>query len=235
MRIVAIVSLRGAPGVSTTAMMLASTFADGVVVEADLDGGVLATRYGLGREPGLTTFAADPHAGGGWRVHAQDAGGVPVLVGPDAPAAAVSLWHTAGERLTQTLVAANGTAVVDGGRLRRPGPLVAAADLCVVVVRPVAEQLVALTHALPALRAAVRGPVGVVLAGAGPYRPDDIDGALDLDVVGVLPDDPGTADALQRGSASGARIGRSRLGRAVAGLADDIHDRLARPAEVAAP
>jgi hypothetical protein len=235
MRIVAIVSLRGAPGVSTTSIMVASTFADGLVVEADLDGGILAARYGLGREPGLTTLAADPHAGGGWRAHAQDAGGVPVLVGPDAPAAAMSLWHTAGERLTETLLAANGTAVVDAGRMRRPGPLMAIADLCVVMVRPIAEELVTLTHALPGLLSVVHGPVGVVLAGAGPYRPDDIECALDIDVVGVLPEDPGTVDALQRGFASGARIGRSRLGRAIAGLADAVHDRLTQPAELTTP
>src|SRR3546814_13554520 len=60
-----------------------------LLVEADLSGGVLAVRYGLGREPGLTSLAAaNPTEEGGWLDHAQDAGGVPVLVGPDSPEAA---------------------------------------------------------------------------------------------------------------------------------------------------
>ena len=58
MKVVALASVRGAPGVTTTSLLLASTFEDAPVVEADLDGGVLAVRYGLGREPGLTTLAA---------------------------------------------------------------------------------------------------------------------------------------------------------------------------------
>ena len=67
MKVISLASVRGAPGVTTTAVLLASTFTDGLVVEADLDGGVLAVRYGLGREPGLTTFAAGgPDVDEGW-------------------------------------------------------------------------------------------------------------------------------------------------------------------------
>ena len=112
MKVVTLASVRGAPGVTTASLLLASTFADGLVVEADLDGGVLAIRYGLGREPGLTTFAAaGPGDGSGWTAHAQDAGGVPVLVGPDAPSASAALWRTAGDRITRELVASDGVAV----------------------------------------------------------------------------------------------------------------------------
>ncbi|MCZ7538099.1 MAG: hypothetical protein M5T61_20645 [Acidimicrobiia bacterium] len=158
MKVVSLASVRGAPGVTTTAILLASTFTDGLLVEADLDGGVLAVRYGLGREPGLTTFAAGgPDADGGWRAHAQDAGGVPVLVGPDAPGASTSMWRTAGERITHKLVAADGVVVVDAGRLRSPVPIVAASDLLAVLANPVADQLVALTHLVPTLRQEVRG------------------------------------------------------------------------------
>ena len=207
------------PGWTTTAILLASTFTDGLVVEADLDGGVLAVRYGLGREPGLTTFAAGgPDADGGWRAHAQDAGGVPVLVGPDAQAASTSMWRTAGERITHKLVvAADGVAIVDAGRLRSPVPIVAASDLLAVFVNPVADQLVALTHLVPTLRQAVRvrwpscssatallgwratssGPLGTVIGQAERPR-------------------------CRRGLAAGGRLsfpsGRSRLARAVGAL-----------------
>ncbi len=101
MKIVTLASVRGAPGVTTAALMLASTLPEAVLVEADLDGGVLAIRYGLGREPGLTTLAASsPDDDRGWRANAQSAGGVPVLVEPDLPDACAMLWRTGGKRIT---------------------------------------------------------------------------------------------------------------------------------------
>lgn len=235
MRIVTLTSARGAPGVTTTALLLASTFDDAPVVEADLDGGVLAVRYGLGREPGLTTFAASsPEDPERWRAHAQDAGGVPVLVGPDAPGACASLWRTGGERITHKLLAADGVAVVDAGRLRTPVPIVVASDLVAVLVCPVAEQLVALAHLLPTLRQAIRGHVSVVLVGEGPYGSADVERSLEVMVLGELPDDRAAADALRNGGTSRARLARSRLVRAVTALGADVSAALATPMELTA-
>lgn len=222
MRVVSLASVRGAPGVTTTALLLASALPDGLVVEADLDGGVLAIRYGLGREPGLTTFAAGGSEGdGGWRAHAQAAGGVPVLVGPDAPGASASLWRTAGERVTHKLVAADGVAVVDAGRLRAPVPIVAASDLLAVLVNPVADQLVALTHLVPSLGQAVRGRLGIVLVGDGPYRAAEVERSVGVSVLGELPHDPDAAEALRDGGTR-SRLARSRLARAVGALAVEV-------------
>jgi MinD-like ATPase involved in chromosome partitioning or flagellar assembly len=235
MKVMTLASLRGAPGVTTTALLLASTFTDAVVVEADLDGGVLAVRYGLGREPGLTTFAASAGEDGhDWRAHAQDAGGVPVLVGPDASAASASLWRTAGERITHKLVAADGVAVVDAGRLRSLAPVVTASDLLAVLVCPIAEQLVALTHLLPTLHQTIRGQIAVVLVGDGPYRAADVEGPLDVTVLGELPDDRDAADALRNGTASRTRLARSRLARAVAALGAEVRTAVLDSVEVAA-
>src|SRR3546814_11529374 len=76
MKTIALASVRGAPGVTTSALLLASRLGGSALVEADLSGGVLAVRYGLGREPGLTSLApANPTEAGGWLEHAQDAGG----------------------------------------------------------------------------------------------------------------------------------------------------------------
>lgn len=234
MRIVTLASVRGAPGVTTTALLLASTFTDAVLVEADLDGGVLAVRYGLGREPGLTTFAASRiDDGDGWRAHAQDAGGVPVLVGPDAQAASASLWRTAGERITHGLVAADGVAVVDAGRLRSLVPIAIASDLCAVLVSPVADQLIALTHLLPTLRQSIRGQVAVVLVGEGPYQAADVEGSLEVTVLGELPDDRDAANALRNGTGSKARLARSRLARAVTALGAQVGAAMAESVEVA--
>lgn len=226
MRIVTLGSVRGAPGVTTTSLLLASRFADGIAVEADLDGGVIAVRYGLGREPGLTTLAA---AGGAerlsWRAHAQDAGGVPVLVGPDAPAACASLWRSAGDRIAQTIASGDGVVIVDAGRLRTPVPLVAASNLVLLVVRPVAEHLVALSHLIPSLRSVVRGEVGALLVGDGPYSAPSIAESLGIRVVGELPDDRAAADLLRDGG-SASRLSRSRLARAVSTLGDRLADEL---------
>lgn len=235
MRIVTLASVRGSPGVTTTSMLLASTMEGAVVVEADLDGGVIAVRYGLGREPGLTTMAAAGSADpGGWGVHAQTAGGVPVLVGPDAPGACASLWRTAGERITHALAAADGVAVVDAGRLRSPVPVVAASDLVALLVRPVAEHLVGLSHLLPTVRQTVRGQVVVALVGAGPYRVEEVERSLGVRVLGALPEDRAAAEALLTGGGSWRGLSRSRLVRATTTLGAALTAALTGYQEVAA-
>jgi hypothetical protein len=225
MKVVAFGSVRGAPGVTTTATLIAGALPDpAVLVEADLSGSVMAVRYELGREPGLTTLAAsgslEPD---GWREHAQDAGGVPVLVGPDSPANARSLWRRAGSSLGQTLTSSDATVVADLGRLDDEVPLLDRAALLVLLVRPVAEHLVTLSHRLPMLRGqAQRVQVAVVLVGEGSYRPVDVAGPLGVDVLGVLPHDPRAADALS-GGGTGLTLARSRLFRAATGVAATIH------------
>lgn len=224
MRTVALCSARGAPGVTTTSLLLASHL-DAVLVEADLAGGVVAVRYGLSREPGLVTLAAaSPTGPGGWRDHAQDAGGVPVLVGPDAAETAESLWRTAGERIVAALDRSEGWAVVDAGRVWRRTRIVDAAEVVLVLARPNAEELVAASHAAAALNSlgakARGGRVGVVLVGEGPYRAGDIDDSLGAPVLTHLPADDSTAKHLHDGGTSGRALARSRLSRAVAGLVD---------------
>jgi hypothetical protein len=226
MRTVALCSARGAPGVTTTALLLAARLEGATFVEADLTGGVVAVRYSLGREPGLVTLAAsNPTQHGGWLDHAQDAGGVAVLVGPDSGEAAEALWRSAGERIASVLGRSDGWAVVDGGGAWRRAPIVDSADLVVVVIRPVAEQVVSAAHALGMLRRSARGELAVVLAGDGPYRSGDFAGALGYPVLAHLADDPATAEHLRDGGASSKAVGRSRLARSVVALGDIIEAR----------
>ena len=61
--IVTLASVRGSPGVTSWALLLAAAWpaavdAERVVVEADLDGGVLGARYGLGVDPGVVSLIA---------------------------------------------------------------------------------------------------------------------------------------------------------------------------------
>lgn len=226
MTVIALGSVRGAPGVTTSAMLLAAAMDDAVVVEADLNGGVVAVRYGLGREPGLTTLAAErPSEGDGWTAHAQLAGDTPVMVGPDSPDGARALWQAAGERLEAHLDGIDTPVVADLGRLGRGSPVLAVADLTLVLVQPTAEHLVALNHRLSWLRDASRGPVGVVLVGSGPYRAEDLE-PWGVDVVGTLPDDPRTATALCQGGRAMA-VRRSLLARSAMTLAANLSARIA--------
>jgi cellulose biosynthesis protein BcsQ len=230
MTVLVIGSVRGAPGVTTTALLLAGCLDGGVVAEADLDGGVLAVRYGLGREPGLTTLAAaqagQPDA---WRQHAQNAGGVPVLLGPDMPERASALWSRAGEKLASTLAASDAEVVVDVGRIRpNHGALavLAVASMTVMLVRPEPEDLVGFVHRLPALRRS-SAEVGVVLVGRGSYEARDITGELGVDVIGAVPHDPRGAEMLTTRGGSAHGLARTALARAARSLADAVVGRRA--------
>jgi hypothetical protein len=225
MTVITFASVRGAPGVTTTALLVAGCIEGAVLVEGDLAGGVLAVRYDLGREPGLTTLAAS-RAGDAdeWMSHAQSAGGVPALVGPDSPESSEALWRGAGTRLATTLCQiGTGAVVVDAGRLRAGTPMLEESDLVIVLVEPTAEHLVTLGHRLPTLRrAAASARIGVVLVGDGPYRADDIVASLEVDVLGELPDEPRAASVLIDGGRSAASFARTRLARSAAGLSADL-------------
>lgn len=229
MNLVGFASLRGAPGVTTTALLVAGSLPGPVgLVEADLSGGTLAVRYGLGREPGLTTFAASRGADPGeWRSHAQDAGGVPVLVGPDSPPSASALWHRAGDAIGRELFAADATFVIDFGRITGPLPLREHLELLVLLVRPVAEHLVTLSHCLPALRQTTR-QIALVLVGEGAYRPPDVAGPLGVDVLGVLPQDVRSAGAMA-GEGRARQLARSPLVRSVTAVAAVIAANITAP------
>lgn len=220
-------SVRGGPGVTTAALLLAGWLDDSVVVEADLDGGVIAIRYRLGREPGLTTWAA-AHATGpeDWRDHVQNAGGVPALVGPDAPDRMAMVWSRAGRRLGAALADSRAHVVVDAGRLRSAGVAAdarAAAALTLFLVRPVPEDLVGLAHRLPA----ERGPVGLVLVGSGAYSSAGISAELGVEVVGTVPDDDRSRALVVSGGFSSRSLARTPLARAMRGVADAIAARVA--------
>lgn len=223
MSAIALTSVRGAPGVTTTSLLLASVLDGAPVVEADLSGGVIAVRYELGREPGLTTLAAaNPRDPDGWRDHAQNAGGVPVLVGPDASESTESLWRTAGDRLSGVIGRIQPWVVVDAGRIHRRTPALRDADLVVLLVRPIAEQLVGLTHSIHSIRRDASGELAIALVGDGPYRSSDIEATFEHPVVAHLPHDPGAAGQLLDGRGGRSTLGRSRLARAVTDLGSDL-------------
>jgi hypothetical protein len=190
-QVIGLVSAKGSPGVTTTALGLAARWPQpgAVVVEADPAGGDLAARFGRHAEPGLATMAlASRHNPGGERdpglwMQPLDCG-VDVVLAPPGPAAVARLTELAGRGapLLQALAGQRPVVLVDGGRWR-PGsaadPLLAAADLTLVLARPVLAEICQLQVRLAAL-ASGRADVWLLLVGDGGWPLSEIAAVLSL-------------------------------------------------------
>lgn len=213
-------------GATTLALALAASLEHAVLVEADPDGGVLALRYGLAREPGMVSLAAARDVRADTILdHAQRVlGGLPAVPGPETPERATHLLRTAGSRLARMLAGVNDTdVVIDAGRLSPSSPalcFVPLATTTLVVARPVPEDLVAAADRVSALSAA-GGQVGLVLVGAGPYSPAEVTSQLGCAVIGAVADDARSARALAEGGRAKI-LSRSALARSSTALAGQL-------------
>lgn len=237
MSLVVLGSARGAPGVTTTTLALAGWLCHALVVEADLAGGVVALRYGLGREPGLLSLAAERHLDAdGLLAHAQRLpGDVAVLVGPEHPGRSALLWRRAGQRILASLNAHHGPVLIDAGRLGhddRDNSLLGAASLVLVVLRPRGEEVVAAAQRIESLAGTV--PLALVVVGDGAYTSREVGGQLGCEVLGELPEDRRSAMSLEAGGSLGA-LRRSPLARAARGLAESIATRTEPTTAAASP
>jgi cellulose biosynthesis protein BcsQ len=210
MTVIAIGSVKGAPGVTTTVMALAAVWPasrDVVVAEVDPDGGVLAARRELCVEPGLVTLATALRRGGSaLPTHTQALGAnVRVLVTPPSAEQTRAALNVAGERLWQAFDALTDDLLVDCGRLTVTSPAIAAARRAattLLMARPRLEDIALLRERVPALRREGVAP-RLLLAGDGPYGHDEIATAVAAPVTAVLPADRRTAEALDTRSARG--------------------------------
>ena len=229
MTILVVGSLHGSPGATTVAVALAGCLRDAVVVEADCDGGVLAARFGLSREPGVVTLAADRDNGAGHQLarHAQPApGGLKIVVGPESSDHATWLWRSAGPQLHDSLRQHDGVVVVDAGRLAPTAPttaLFADATLTVIVARPRADEL-AIVAARLAGHENERRP-SVVLVGDRPYSAAEVADELGCDVLGVVAEDPRAVSTLW-GGGSRRLLARSPYARSMRSLAETVARRV---------
>jgi len=225
-----LVSAHGSPGVTTTALVLASVWPTDehpVVVEADPFGGVISARFGLADKPGLVSLAAAARAGGDVALvwdHAQRLpGGLPVLVAPPS----ADQTNAAVGDLASALVGwavSDGLAVVaDCGRLSvslQLPPLLVDADRVLVLCRPAVDQLRPAADRIRSLLAAGVS-TRLLLVGDTPYGADEVASSLDLPVVGTVAFDPTGAAALA-GQVGRRSLGRSRLVRSVVTLASGL-------------
>lgn len=233
MTVLALTSVRGAPGVTTTALVAALTWPRPVLlVEADVSGSSSLKaghlRGEVGHELGLINLAL-AHRGGalslstlrGQTIALTDDGARLALPGLATKAQATSLtedfWTTLATLLR--VVTRHGVDVlIDAGRTgMRHGPdaLLRAADLVTVVCRTALDDLVAVRASADQLPGASDGDPavdrrGLVIVGEGrPHRASEAAEATTLPVWATLDWDPAAAERL--GGRERLRSGLSRL------------------------
>lgn len=242
MSVVAVCSVSGSPGATTTSLLLAASLPTGtgvLLAECDPSGGDVAAWAQLPVSPGWATAAAGTERSlAGLLRHAQLLpSGLQVLAAPartaEARVAVVEAAAGFGELLTTTPEVLT---VADCGRVGPDPPVWATkAALGLVLLRQsTAAATAALVErtveALVGLRPLVPR-VGVVLVGSAPYAPAEVERALGMSLFGVLPEDRPGARLVAGGWSMSGRADRSALGRAAIPLAEAVLAATARPAE----
>ena len=155
-------------------------------------------------------------------------GGTRVLLGPPSAERARFALELVGP--AQLVGACDRTAgvglVIDAGRLDPGSPALGAVEasrIALLVLRPVAEEVMHAAERVEGLKAAARR-LGLVVSGRGDYPAREVAETLNLELVGVLPHDERSA-ALLAGKGGNAReLARSPLMRAARTLADRLAD-----------
>jgi hypothetical protein len=227
--LLALVSAKGSPGVTTTALALASTWpADRRVLLAELDpaGGDLAPRFGLHADPGVVQLGAAFRRGLNpddvWSHTQTLAGGVSVLVGPpsaDQAQAMRDIWPTLGSVLSR--MGPDTDVIADCGRLAPGSPAIDVlhrAAVAILVSRPTIEGIAHLRTrvAVPLTRA----PLAIVLVGEKPYSPGEVAGVVDARVLGAVAHDERAAGLLAGRPGNQASLRRSALVRSVRAISE---------------
>ncbi|MFZ6003068.1 MAG: hypothetical protein ACOYXM_03975 [Actinomycetota bacterium] len=235
-----LVSAKGSPGVTTTALAFAAVADDGLLVELDPSGGSIECWTGATGEPGLTRVASGLRrsAGQGAVVeHVVEAPhGVRAILAPTAGPFAESTVAMTRDRLAPALRDLDGTTVVlDGGRWSRSQPTAHRIDACDVVgivCAPTVDGVEAARWLVEPLQADVAGRVFVLLVGERPYPASEVASAIGVPTAGALAWDPGgVSSLLTRGNGRGwarsplARSARSALAqiRELIPLTNEVH------------
>jgi MinD-like ATPase involved in chromosome partitioning or flagellar assembly len=248
--LVALASIKGAPGVTTSAIALASVWPAArplVVVEVDPAGGDLAARRSLSAQPSVVSLAAAvrrDHSRREARLldHCQDLpGGLHVVAGTPAPAEMLAAVDVVADALPLLAADAAVDVLADCGRLDsatlltpagEPGSaratalqrLLSSADLVLVVSR---GELADLSHVqawLPSLRSLNQSAV-LLLVGKLSWHAAEVGAALGADVLSHLPEDRAGGDVVGGRSHRGG-VGHLPLLRAARHAADRIIERL---------
>jgi MinD-like ATPase involved in chromosome partitioning or flagellar assembly len=246
MPLIALASVKSSPGVTTTALALASMWKTAprrLLVEADPGGGDLGLWLGLPAGSGLAGLAAAARhgheAGLAWRHALELAGGTHLVAAPaGAEQATACVAALAAAKLPQELAAAEEPVLADCGRLYPGSPalaVAAAAAFTLLVVRPRVSEL---AHLEPRVRGLEQAGLrlSVVLA-ADDRRPpsepsypaEEIAGVLGVPVQGPLPSDPRAVEQLCRRAGDPGPARRLPLLREAAAAAGALEAALGHP------
>lgn len=248
MAIVVLLSPGGSPGVTTAALALTLTWPrDVIMAECDPAGGSVLSGLWRGQvsagHAGLLRFALaaqrDPAAAAAQISNDvlpldSPAGGRFVLAAVPDPGAGRQIAAT-WPALARGLAAASADIIADVGRFdasRDITPLLAAADLVLMMLRPTVRHAAAAESRL-ALLAQARPADGLILIGKGGYGSGAqraATRALGVPVIGVLPDAAPAAAVLSDGAEAPRGFGRSPLMRAADRLASTLAQQIAGPA-----
>lgn len=243
-------SAKGSPGVTTTVLALAAVWPqdrEPFLFEGDPAGGDIVARLaslegdsgGLRDAPSTVQLAAASRRGLDaitLMEHAQRLPGIGEVRALVSPASAFAASMALGELVNADIaghLAALTThdVLLDAGSVHPGSPTLAllrAARWLHVIARPTLESILHTRELVGAL-SGVGVRCGVVVVGDRPYSPLDVAEATGAQLIGSLPFDPVGAAALA-GEARNAKIlGRSRLVRAAAVLAQSLAVEATRP------
>ena len=218
MSLYALVSPGGSPGVTTAALALSLGWPGQVILaECDPSGGDVLAGLFAGHMPargGLLTLAVeagqnpDAAAAALWPqlIELDDERGRLLLAGISDPRQSTALapvWPM----LAATLAAQPADVIADCGRLDVGGgvePVLAAASLVVLVLRPTLRQVSKARARVEMLTQLLGGPgrMTLLLVGEGTYPAREVSGALGIAVAGSLPYDAKAASVLSDGAGS---------------------------------
>lgn len=236
MTAVAIFSVKGSPGATTTALALtAAITARGdraaLLVEADAAGGDLAPLLGRPIDPGMASLAAaSRHEATRLELerHVQTlpAGG-DVLLGSTDPIEMEANLGTLARRLSDLASSGQYETVIDAGRLTPASPataLVERADVALLCLRETVPAIEAVAARRGWIGGLVGDRLGLVLLGDAHYAEAEIAAATGLPVVGRLPRDHRAVPPLHGGP--GPSPARSHLVRAARTLHETLVARI---------
>jgi len=221
-------SAKGSPGTSVTALAFTLSWRTRMMLaECDPAGGDIAAGYlretSLG-ERGLAQLSASLHrrslAEDLWnqlidlapsRATAMSRLVLPGLADPAQAAGLAAGWDQLADLFASLENLSPGFDVIaDCGRLNtmyRPTPLLGAANLVLLVLRPTLASIRSSATALASLRRDGIDSIGLVIVGDGAYRPKEIAIEMRAPLAAVLPHDPGVARVLS----NGGELHRGRL------------------------
>ena len=241
--LVGLASVKHAPGATTTALGLASAWPNRLLLaECDPAGADIPSWLQLPAAGGLVdallelrrSTANPPNLLWQQALSLDSDGRLRLLSGVDDPvqaAAVESLWPLLAQRLAALSNDPEEPAdvIMDCGRLTErgsPWPLLEAADMVGVVLRPTVAAVRLTSRWLPQLRDRLGDEtrlgrrLRLIVIGDGPYPAAEVADALDTPLLAALPADAAAAQLLAAGGGRGLQ--RSRLWRALVQAADDL-------------